>query len=228
MAAAAARAVKRRRTSDETSPKRCRRRDRAEAAVVTVATMSPTSRRLRVAAALGGLALVVAACSSGGDESSSAPVTETVAAPADPAADAAAPSAGAAPQALQFDASLIGGGDIDLAAGFDGKPTLLWFWAPWCSVCNREASTVQSAAAQYGDQVDFFGVAWSGSDDQFAGFVDDHGLTFPQISDDPGLVYERFGVAFQPAMVVIQPDGTLERLSGSLDDAAIESVLAAA
>ena len=103
-------------------------------------------------------------------------------------------------------------------------------------MCNREASTVQSAAAQYGDQVDFFGVAWSGSDDQFAGFVDDHGLTFPQISDDtfpqisddPGLVYERFGVAFQPAMVVIQPDGTLERLSGSLDDAAIESVLAAA
>ena len=218
MAAAAARAVKRRRTSDETSPKRCRRRDRAEAAVVTVATMCPTSRRLRVAAALGGLALVVAACSSGGDESSSAPVTETV----------AAPSAGAAPPALQFDASLIGGGDIDLAAGFDGKPTLLWFWAPWCSVCNREASSVQSAAAQYGDQIDFFGVAWSGSDDQFAGFVDDHGLTFPQISDDPGLVYERFGVAFQPAMVVIQPDGTLERLSGSLDDAAIESVLAAA
>ncbi|MEM8620876.1 MAG: redoxin domain-containing protein [Actinomycetota bacterium] len=193
--------------------------------------MTPTPRRVRVAAALGGLALVVAACSSGDDESSSTPATEPVAADtaAEPATDDAAASAdGAAPQALQFDASLIGGGDIDLAGNFDGKPTLLWFWAPWCSVCNREASNVQSAAAQYGDQIDFFGVAWSGSDDQFAGFVDDHGLTFPQISDDPGLVYERFGVAFQPAMVVIQPDGTLERLSGSLDDAAIESVLAAA
>ncbi len=189
----------------------------------------------RLAAGIGALALVVAACSSdGGDDASIMTDTATDTAPAEaPAtdtADEAAPAAapGAAPEALQFDASLIGGGDIDLAADFEGKPTLLWFWAPWCGVCNREAPTVESAAQEYGDQIDFVGVAWSGSDEQFAGFVDDHELTFPQISDDPGLIYERFDVAFQPALVVVQPDGTLQRLSGSLDDDAIASVLAAA
>ncbi|MEO1057611.1 MAG: redoxin domain-containing protein [Actinomycetota bacterium] len=189
------------------------------------------SRTSRLAAALGGLALVIAACSSdSGDDAATATDAAPAEAPVADATDEAASPAptGAAPEALRFDASLIGGGDIDLAADFDGKPTLLWFWAPWCSVCNREAPTVESAAQEYGDQIDFVGVAWSGSDDQFAGFVDDHALTFPQISDDPGLIYERFGVAFQPAMVVIQPDGELQRLSGSLDDNAIASVLAAA
>jgi hypothetical protein len=35
-----------------------------------------------------------------------------------------------APEALQFTAPLVGGGEIDVAAGFDNKPTLFWFWAP--------------------------------------------------------------------------------------------------
>lgn len=34
------------------------------------------------------------------------------------------------PEALQFTAPLVGGGEIDLAAGFDNKPTVFWFWAP--------------------------------------------------------------------------------------------------
>jgi thiol-disulfide isomerase/thioredoxin len=25
-------------------------------------------------------------------------------------------------------------------------PTLLWFWAPWCEVCNHEAPTIQRLA----------------------------------------------------------------------------------
>ena len=194
-----------------------------------------TRRRL---AALAGLALVIAACSSGGDDASESSVAPTDAAAvesgepaagdADGTSDASDDMAGGAPQPLQFEADLVGGGGIDLAASFDGKPTLLWFWAPWCGICNREAPSVEAAAQQYGDQVDFVGVAWSGSEDQFQGFVADHGLTFPQISDDPGLVYERFGVAFQPAMVVIQPDGTLERLSGSLDSGTVEEIIAQA
>ncbi len=36
-----------------------------------------------------------------------------------------------APQALQFSAPLVGGGTIDPAAEFTGKPTLMWFWAPF-------------------------------------------------------------------------------------------------
>ena len=40
-------------------------------------------------------------------------------------------------------------------------------------------------------------LAWFGADVSFQGFVDKHGLTFPQVSDDPGDVYARFGIAAQ-------------------------------
>lgn len=35
-----------------------------------------------------------------------------------------------APEALQFSAPLLGGGDIEMAA-LAGRPVLLWFWSPW-------------------------------------------------------------------------------------------------
>jgi hypothetical protein len=41
-----------------------------------------------------------------------------------------APPSAPAPEALQFTAPLVGGGEIDLTAGFDNKPTVFWFWAP--------------------------------------------------------------------------------------------------
>ncbi|MEM9515706.1 MAG: hypothetical protein AAGA42_12695 [Actinomycetota bacterium] len=57
------------------------------------------------------------------------PETGAPAATAAPApTDAPAPPA---PQALQFSAPLVGGGTIDPAAEFTGKPTLMWFWAPF-------------------------------------------------------------------------------------------------
>ena len=46
----------------------------------------------------------------------------------------------------------------------------------------------------------FIGVAWYGDDTSFQGFVDKYHLSFPQISDNPGDVFARFGVPYQPAM----------------------------
>jgi peroxiredoxin len=60
-------------------------------------------------------------------------------------------------------------------------------------------------------------VAWTGSDDAFQGFIDKHGLTFPQISDDPGNVYNRFGVAYQPALVIVRTDGSTELVAGAVE-----------
>ena len=62
------------------------------------------------------VALASAGCGSGGDEPS-------------PSGKAAATTAGAA-SPLRFSSPAIGGGTVDGAA-FQGRPTLLWFWAPW-------------------------------------------------------------------------------------------------
>lgn len=63
----------------------------------------------------------------GGDTDSG---TESSDAEPDGEASETAPPSAPAPEALQFTAPLVGGGEIDLAAGFDNKPTVFWFWAP--------------------------------------------------------------------------------------------------
>ena len=71
----------------------------------------------------------------------------------------------------------------------------------------------------------FVGVAWFGDDDSFQGFVDKHGLTFPQISDDDGEVFSRYGVPAQPALVIIDADGGTQQLFGAVDEALLNDLL---
>lgn len=69
------------------------------------------------------------------------------------------------------------------------------------------------------------GVAWYGDDASFQGFVDKHGLTFPQISDDPGDVFARFGVPQQPAMAIIDPSGKVQVSMGAVEESALDAAL---
>lgn len=73
--------------------------------------------------------------------------------------------------------------------------------------------------------MNFVGVTWTGNDDSYQEFIDRHGLTFPQIQDDPGNVFQRFDVAFQPAMVIVKSDGTTETVAGAVDDALLNQII---
>jgi len=75
--------------------------------------------------------------------------------------------------------------------------------------------------------VQFVGVAWVGDDGSFQEFIDRHGLTFPQVSDDAGDVFARFGVPSQPALVVIGTDGAVQQLFGAVDGALLDDILGA-
>ncbi len=68
-------------------------------------------------------------------------------------------------------------------------------------------------------------MAWFGDEASFQGFVDEHGLTFPQISDDPGDVFTRFEVPGQPALVVVDTDGQVQQLLGAVDEALLDEIL---
>lgn len=93
-------------------------------------------------------------------------------------------------------------------------------------MCNREAASVEAAAQRWAGKVNFVGVAWTGSEDEFQGFIDRYSLSFPQISDDPGDVFARFGIAAQPAMAIVLPDGEVQTIMGAADDDLLDSILA--
>ena len=104
-------------------------------------TIAAVIRRLAVPAVI---AVALAACGGGADEPDAATAPTTTAAAIERPATSEGSSestgtpestgidAGGAivPEALQFSAPLVGGGDIEMAS-LAGRPVLLWFWAPW-------------------------------------------------------------------------------------------------
>jgi hypothetical protein len=51
-------------------------------------------------------------------------------------------------------------------------------------------------------------------------------LTFPQISDDPGAVFARFGVVYQPAIAIVATDGSVETIAGAVDRTLLDQIIA--
>ncbi|MGH9133349.1 MAG: TlpA family protein disulfide reductase [Ilumatobacteraceae bacterium] len=92
-------------------------------------------------------------------------------------------------------------------------------------MCNREAPSVEAAKQRWAGKVDLYGVAWSGDESSFEAFIDRHGLTFPQLSDDRGAVYAHFGIPTQPAIVLVDATGGVTTLFGAVDDEALDAAL---
>jgi thiol-disulfide isomerase/thioredoxin len=138
--------------------------------------------RLRVLLAAA-LLLVVSACSAPG---------------------AAAP---AATSVLAFTGKTLDGSAFD-AASLAGKPTLLWFWAPWCATCASEAQVVGMLPAEYGDRLAIVGIAGMGANKDMHEFVADLEVGMvPHLDDEAGVIWRKFGVTEQSTYVLVDRSG---------------------
>lgn len=174
----------------------------------------------------GSLVLVAALAACGGDPAGAPPT-----APAPPATSqtsAAAPASGTAaavPEQLKFTAKTVDGKDIngeDLA----GKPVVLWFWAPWCPKCQREAPGMAAAAKEHAGKVTFLGVAALDKVPTMQQFVQKYDLqSFQHIADEEAAVWKRFGVTAQPAYAFVDADGKVEVVTSQLSEQDLEQRL---
>ena len=181
--------------------------------------VQPAARAvLTVAAAT----LLVAACTASGrpaatppSSTTSAGVRSTATTSTSSTATGQPTSAAALPALLQFTATTVDGKPFDGAA-LHGRKTVLWFWAPWCTVCARNAGSVRSAATALGPAVEVIGVAGlSSSADDMRGFVQRGGLqTITNLADTTGDLYSRFGVTQQDTYVFVSPDGSAKTVNG--------------
>ena len=174
--------------------------------------------------------LLVTGCSSGSDDSSataaaaevveSTPLVEPTDAAESETEAPIEPAVVANPLPV-FSSTTLDGQAVT-QADFEGKPTIMWFWAPWCSVCRGEAPTLAKVADQLDGNVDVVGVAALGSVDEMKTFVSDTGIeNFSQLADPDAQVWGVFGVASQPAFAFISADGSIEVVQGSIDEDAI-------
>jgi thiol-disulfide isomerase/thioredoxin len=108
----------------------------------------------------------------------------------------------------------LAGGSFDLTTLGEG-PVVVWFWAPWCPNCRAMAPDLAAVAAEYGDRVDFVGVAGRGERDEMDEFVSSTGSDgLVHVVDDDGSAWAAFGVVSQPALALVGADGSVELVSG--------------
>ena len=171
------------------------------------------------------LALAVAACAACNTAGTSdtpgavgqTPASTTTASTSAPALATSEPassstSAAPVPAALDFRATTVDGAAFT-GADLAGKKTVLWFWAPWCTVCARAAGDVKTAAAALGPDVRVIGVAGLSTDAaDMRRFVERGGLqSMTNLADTTGDLYARFGVTQQDTFVLVGSDGTATR-----------------
>ena len=97
-----------------------------------------------------------------------------------------------------------------------GKPALLWFWAPWCPICQSQIPEVKRMVKQYGGRVTVVGVggldrtaAIRHADEVLDGVVN--------LSDEQQTVWLDFGMADQANFVVLDRTGHITYNSSAAD-----------
>jgi thiol-disulfide isomerase/thioredoxin len=151
--------------------------------------------------------------------SSDAPATEVTAVPSPsgkpagkakkpaPAPTKPRPPRPKTPAGLDFTATTVNGKAFN-GASLAGKPTVLWFWAPWCPTCHGQVPEVLRTAEQYAGKANIVGVAGLDRAAPIKKFVTERNLgTFTNLSDTSGAVWKHFTVKQQGYYVLIDPRG---------------------
>jgi len=132
----------------------------------------------------------------------------------------------AVPASLKFTGKTLDGKAFD-GSSLAGKPSLLWFWAPWCATCAGQAATVSNLKDKYGTKVNVLGVAGLGDVPAMNEFVTDLDVAnVTHLSDGSGVVWKRFGIVEQSLYVLIDPTGKVVH-KGFLDSQQITQRVAA-
>ena len=137
---------------------------------------------------------------------------------------AGSPGTGPSENVLNFSSTTVDGAAFE-GSSLDGKPTVLWFWAPWCPTCLGQVDGVSELATTYGGRLNVVGVGSLDSSEAIDGFAARVPADFPQLDDPDGEVWKHFGVTAQSTYVVLGADREVVA-TGSLSDAELADTVA--
>lgn len=87
---------------------------------------------------------------------------------------------------------------------FKGKPSIVHFWATWCSVCQLEQGMINNVAKD----LPIISIAMqSGSSDEVHNHLDQQSVAYPVINDPDGLLSKQYKVSAVPASFILDSEG---------------------
>lgn len=114
---------------------------------------------------------------------------------------------GAAPEPLTLET--VEGESVDLARSIGQRPVLLEFWATWCPKCETLAPRVRAAHEEFGDRVDFYGIAVAVGQNprRVRSHLETHPVPFPMLWDADGEATRRFRAPTTSYIVILDAAG---------------------
>lgn len=127
---------------------------------------------------------------------------------------------------LTFTATTVSGTAFNSKVLLGNKPSVLWFWAPWCAICQNESAAMVAASQKYKNRINFIGVGALGNKPELQEFIDKTGTSvFTNIDDSSGAVWKRFGVIIQPTIVFVDRKGKITTKIGPSTASSLEKTL---
>ena len=93
-----------------------------------------------------------------------------------------------------------------------GSIVMVDFWSSWCPPCRAEASVLAEAYERWSQLgVEFVGVSIWDNEEDVAGFINRHNITYPNGIDNDGSIAIEFGVKGIPEKFFVNPQGEIVR-----------------
>jgi len=132
-------------------------------------------------------------------------------------------------QQLSMSLPTFKGGSVT-SATLAGRPTVVNFYASWCTVCNREMPDFQSVHTALGQKVNFLGVnpQSNDSDSAQADMVARTGVTYPTTRDHNDDLLRLFNTSGAlPTTLFIDASGKVVNVhNGGLDQTSLKAAVA--
>ncbi len=90
-----------------------------------------------------------------------------------------------------------------------GKKTVLFFWAPWCTVCDAESSTISALNASHGEEYNIRSVVLGYEDrTSIQAFMDEHEVDYPVLlgSNDMSKTWQ---ISAFPTIYILDSQGQI-------------------
>jgi cytochrome c biogenesis protein CcmG/thiol:disulfide interchange protein DsbE len=135
---------------------------------------------------------------------------------------------GQRPEAPSLALPVLGGEGTRSLADLRGQVVVLNFWASWCVPCEAEAPVLERAheRLQRADAGTVLGVTYQDETRNSLEFVDEFGISYPNLRDVEGDLARQYGTRNLPETFVIDRDGRVVQVfQGQVSQPAIDRAL---
>jgi len=109
---------------------------------------------------------------------------------------------------------------------YTGRPTVVNFFASWCTPCIVEMPAFEQVHQRLGDDVAIVGINTGEQLESGRRIIQQTGITYDVLRDPSGVLTEQFEILNMPSTLFVDAEGTIVRVhTGELSEVELEQII---